>query len=319
MAKISDNLRIVFMGTPEIAVASLKEIVDAGYNVVGVVTAPDKPAGRGKKIKSSPVKEFALKHGLLLLQPDNLKDIGFIDSLKKLKPDLQVVVAFRMLPQVVWEIPPLGTFNLHASLLPDLRGAAPINWAVIYGYKTTGVTTFFINNEIDKGNIIFREDVGIAPGETAGTLHDKLKEIGAKLTVKTIKQIEAGGFTAINQSDFEKEYNELKLAPKIYKEDCRINWNDNCENIVNFINGLNPVPGAFAELEINPALGKANYKILNANCILQAHQEAIGKVFCDGKNYIKIAVLGGFVNILTIQEPGKRLLSTPEYLRGVKF
>ncbi len=319
MSNNSQKLKVVFMGTPEIAVASLKAILNAGYNVAGVVTAPDRPAGRGRKIKYSPVKEFALSHSLKIMQPANLKDEGFINELKAINPDVQVVVAFRMLPESVWKIPPLGTFNMHASLLPDLRGAAPINWAVIYGYKKTGVTTFFINEEIDKGKIILREEVDIEENETAGTLHDKLMMKGAKLVVDTLYAIGNKTADPTCQSCFEKHETQLKPAPKIYKADCKINWEKSTVDICNLIHGLNPVPGAFAELEINERIAGANYKILNAKPVIENHNEIPGTVFTDEKNVLKIAAKDGFVVILSIQEPGKRLLKTSEYLRGAKI
>ena len=319
MPNFQKKFRIVFMGTPEIAVASLDAIVKAGYDVVAVVTAPDRPAGRGKKIRFSAVKEYALENNLNLLQPVNLKDPEFAEQIRSLKPDLMVVVAFRMLPKVIWSIPEYGTFNMHASLLPDLRGAAPINRAVIYGYKKTGVTTFFINEEIDKGDVIFKEVVYIDEVETAGSLHDKLMIRGAALVVKTIKHIEKGDFQKTGQNILEDDFDELRLAPKIFKEDCKIDWNNCCQDIVNLIHGLNPIPGAFAEMNLNLSIGNANYKILNASFEKIKHTEKPGKIFTDGKNYINVAAQDGFVQILTIQEPGKRLLNTPDYLRGVKI
>ncbi len=319
MPNPDDSLRIVFMGTPEIAVESLKAIINAGYNVVGVVTAPDKPAGRGQKLKYSAVKEYALQNNLLLLQPSNLKDESFIKQLKELNPDVQVVVAFRMLPKLVWEIPSKGTFNMHASLLPDLRGAAPINWAIIYGYKKTGVTTFFINEEIDKGKIILSREIDIEEGETAGSLHDKLMFIGANLVVDTINLISRTSVKTLCQADLEKNISELKPAPKIYKEDCKIDWSKPGREIVCFINGLNPYPGAYALLNINPSIGEANYKIYTVAYLPENHNLNIGEVIIDRNNHIKVATKDGFIEILSIQEPGKRLLSTKEYLRGVKF
>ncbi|MFO8068298.1 MAG: methionyl-tRNA formyltransferase [Bacteroidales bacterium] len=318
MTKSTKDLRIVFMGTPEIAVASLEAILDAGYNVVGVVTTPDKPAGRGRKVKESAVKKAAMERNLNILQPANLKDIGFIASLKELNPDLQVIVAFRKVPNEVWSLPPLGTFNMHASLLPDLRGAAPINWAVIYGYENTGVTTFFINDEIDKGNILLKEKVEIGKYETAGSLHDKLMITGAKIVVDTIKMIETGEAEPIPQEKLESDLPETKPAPKIFKEDCKIQWENTCEKVANFIHGLSPYPGAYAELNINDALGPVNYKIFKVECIKENHSFKPGSVISDGENEIKIAVIDGFIKVLLIQEPGKRALSAPEYIRGVK-
>jgi methionyl-tRNA formyltransferase len=319
MPSSSYNLRIVFMGTPEIAVESLKAILESGFNVVGVVTAPDKPAGRGQKLKLSAVKEFAILNNLTVLQPSSLKDPLFIEQLQELKPDIQVVVAFRMLPRIVWSLPPMGTFNMHASLLPDLRGAAPINWAVIYGYKKTGVTTFFLNEEIDKGKIILRDEVDIAENETAGSLHDKLMVIGARAVVKTLNLVSDNKAESICQTVLEKELTVMNPAPKIFKDDCKIDWNKTSIEIANFIHGLNPVPGAFSELTINPVIGAANYKILNVKAVSENHSNNTGLLVTDRKNFIKVYSKDGFVEILTIQEPGKRLLNTQDYLRGVKF
>ncbi|MFW5792654.1 MAG: methionyl-tRNA formyltransferase [Bacteroidota bacterium] len=318
MANSSKNLRIVFMGTPEIAVASLQAIIKSGYDVVGVVTTPDKPAGRGRKVKQSAVKEYALEQNIKVLQPPKLKDPDFLNELKSLNPDIQVIVAFRKVPTEVWSLPSKGTINMHASLLPDLRGAAPINWAVIYGYKITGVTTFFINDEIDKGNIILKETVIIDNNETAGTLHDKLMVTGAEIVIKTIKLIESGEVKEVPQEDIIDKESVLNPAPKIFKEDCEINWNKKCDEVANFINGLTPYPGAYAKLNINENVGIANYKILKIHCIKENHNYKAGTVLSDGKKQIKIAVIDGFIDILTIQEPGKRPLSTPEYIRGVK-
>jgi methionyl-tRNA formyltransferase len=246
---MKNRLRIVFYGTPEFAVASLQNLVDAGYLISAVVTAPDRLAGRGLRMHFSPVKEYALRHDLLLLQPANLKDPALHDLLRSLEPDLQVVVAFRMLPKEIWSLPSLGTFNLHASLLPQYRGAAPINRALINGETETGVTTFFIDEKIDTGNIIFRQTVTIGSEETAGELHDKLMMAGALLVVKTVNAIESGNAFALPQDELQDiETRFLKKAPKIQKEDCRINWDNEVFEIHNFIRGMSPLPGAFTEL-----------------------------------------------------------------------
>jgi methionyl-tRNA formyltransferase len=240
-----EDLRIVFMGTPTFAVESLKALVENGYNVVGVITTPDKPAGRGYRMQASEVKKYALEHDLLLLQPEKLKNEVFLNELKQLKADLQIVVAFRMLPEVVWNMPRLGTFNLHASLLPQYRGAAPINWAIINGEKETGVTTFFLSHEIDTGKIIFREKMPINDDDNAGTLHDKLMKLGAELVLKTVDAVLENSIDTIPQSELISDETILKPAPKIFKETCRINWEDTAENIYNLIRGLSPTPTAW--------------------------------------------------------------------------
>ena len=243
-----EDLRILFMGTPEFAVESLKALVDNNYNVVAVITMPDKPAGRGYKLQASPVKQYALEKGLTVLQPEKLKDESFIAQLEDLRIDLQVVVAFRMLPEVVWSMPSKGTFNLHSSLLPQYRGAAPINWAIINGEKETGVTTFFLSHEIDTGDIIFREKTTISTTDNAETLHDRLMVMGAKLVLKTVDAVIDNSVTSIPQDELKAGELELKPAPKIFKDDCRVNWNKNREEIFNFIRGLSPYPAAWTEL-----------------------------------------------------------------------
>ncbi len=311
-------MRVVFMGTPEIAVASLDAILKSGFKVVGVITAPDKPAGRGRKIQHSPVKEFALEKGLFLMQPENLKNPEFQKQLKSLEPHIQVVVAFRMLPESVWALPTMGTFNMHASLLPQYRGAAPINWAIINGETQTGVTTFFLDKEIDTGNIIASVKTDIKPNDTAGTLHDKLKLLGAELVVDTLEQILKGKVETTDQAQFIDNPTELKKAPKIFKEDCRINWNENARNICNLIRGLNPVPGAFCELDT----GEENrflMKIFEALPIAREHDLGVGKLFSDNKTYIKISCKDGFVDVITMQAAGKKRMKTQDFLRGYSF
>ena len=255
------GLRIVFMGTPGFAVATLKAIVEAEYNIVGVITAPDKPAGRGRKIQESEVKKYALDKGLKILQPEKLKNPEFIAELESLKPDLQIVVAFRMLPEIVWQIPKIGTFNLHGSLLPQYRGAAPINWAVINGEKATGLTTFLIDKEIDTGRILLQKEVEILNIDSAGSLHDKMMIIGAELVKETVELIATGDFNAKPQEAFFANAEELKHAPKIFKEDCKIDWSRDASQIYNFIRGLSPFPGAWTSLKNLKTGKKINLKV----------------------------------------------------------
>lgn len=305
-------MRIVFMGTPQFAVASLDELITSGSEVVGVVTAPDKPAGRGKKLSQSAVKEYALAHGLKVLQPEKLKDEQFLQELKALNADLQVVVAFRMLPEVVWNMPPRGTINLHASLLPQYRGAAPINWALINGEAESGVTTFFLKHDIDTGNLLFTEKVTLTGKETAGELHDRLMAKGAGLLVKTVKAVESGRYSEIPQSEF-AEGVELKHAPKIFKEDGNIDWNKPVESIFNHIRGLSPVPGAYTQL---------NDKTLKIYYAEMEHTEPgifPGGFLTDNKTFLKFAAKDGFINVTDLQLEGKKRMGVEEFLRGVRL
>ena len=313
-----EDLRIVFMGTPEIAVASLKAILENGFNVVGVITAPDKPAGRGRKIRFSEVKQFALDKNLHLMQPGNLKDSAFIESLAALKHDVQVVVAFRMLPKAVWAMPPRGTFNLHASLLPDYRGAAPINWAVINGESRTGVTTFFLDEKIDTGKIIASKETEIYPEDTAGSLHDRLKTIGADLVVETLNKTLKGNVETKSQDLLISSDRPLKKAPKIFKEDCRIDWNKPSHEIVNLIRGLNPMPGAFTEFSTDDE-ELFMMKIFEAEANIEEHNFEPGKLFTDNKNYIKISTPDGFISVKNMQAAGKKRMNTEDFLRGYDF
>jgi methionyl-tRNA formyltransferase len=308
-----NGMRIIFMGTPEFAVTSLKKLLDDGQKVVAVITAPDKPSGRGRKIQPSPVKSFAEEKGIPVLQPLKLKDPGFVDELRSYKADLQLVVAFRMLPEVVWKMPEYGTVNLHASLLPDYRGAAPINWAIINGEEKTGVTTFFIEQDIDTGNIIFREEVPILPDETAGDLHDKLMETGAELLLRTVHAIEGNKFSRIQQSNLIRN-REIKQAPKIFKEDCRINWSDNINSIYNFIRGLSPYPAAFTELSYKEKV--VPVKIFTAEKKVAKHEKPTGAIITDSKTYFEIAVKGGYISIKTLQLAGKNKLGISDFLKG---
>jgi methionyl-tRNA formyltransferase len=309
------NLRIVFMGTPDFAVASLKALVDGGYKVVGVITAPDKPAGRGNKLTESAVKKYAVENNLKILQPEKLKNPDFIEELQNLKADLQVVVAFRMLPEVVWNMPPLGTFNLHGSLLPQYRGAAPLNWAVINGETKTGVTTFLLDHEIDTGKIIFKKETSIGENETVGEVHDRLMEIGAKLVVETVEAIAEGNIQPISQTDLIDE-NAIKHAPKIFKEDCKIDWNKDSESIRNLIRGLSPYPTAWSNL-INKKTGtEIQAKIFFAKKTGSKKVDLPGTINSDGKTFLRIACGNGWLEITDLQIAGKKRMKTDEFLRG---
>jgi methionyl-tRNA formyltransferase len=309
------NLRIVFMGTPEFAVESLKILIENHYQIVGVVTAPDKPAGRGQKLQQSPVKEFAVDWGLTVLQPSNLKDPEFLSSLKELKADLQVIVAFRMLPEVVWNMPSLGSFNLHGSLLPHYRGAAPINWAVMNGENETGVTTFFLKHEIDTGNILFQSRISITPEDNAGTIHDKLMIIGAELVLKTVQAIETNTINPLPQDNLAA--GELKSAPKIYKDDCRINWSNSTLSIQNHIRGLSPYPAAWTELHASNQ-SQLSIKIFQSRPLIN-YALKTSEVESDAKTYLRIGTLDGAIEILTLQLAGKKKMDISEFLRGNKI
>lgn len=313
------DLRIVFMGTPEFAVESLKVLNENGYNVVGVITMPDKPSGRGHKIQYSAVKKYASENNLPLLQPEKLKDEDFLDSLKKWNADLQIVVAFRMLPEVVWNMPRLGTFNLHASLLPQYRGAAPINWAIINGDKETGATTFFLTHEIDTGKIILQEKLKIEDSDNVGIVHDKLMYAGAQLVKNTVDLILADQVSSIPQDAFLNNISELKAAPKIFKDTCRINWNQTGTCIYNFVRGLSPYPTAWTEMLIRDELiGPIKmYKCHFEEQISDLH--VIGSIQTDNKNYLKVACQNGFIYIDEIQLPNKKPMKIEELLRGYKF
>lgn len=306
------DLRIVFMGTPEFAVTILEKILEEGYNIAGVITAPDKPAGRGRKLQESAVKTFALSKGLEVLQPVNLKSPDFIKRLHALEPNVQVVVAFRMLPKIIWDFPEYGTFNLHASLLPQYRGAAPINWAIINGEKITGVTTFFIDDKIDTGEIILKKELNINPAENVGELHDKLMYVGASLVVETLKLIRNEQVSTHKQN----VENLLKEAPKLNKENTRIDWNISLENIYNHIRGLNPYPAAWSELKNGDDFFPVQiYDVKMENAV---HVFKNGKIISDNKN-MKVAVQGGFIQILEIKLPGKRKMKISDLLNGYKL
>jgi methionyl-tRNA formyltransferase len=310
-------MRIIFMGTPEFAVASLDALIKAGMEVVAVVTAPDKPAGRGQQLSQSAVKQYAVQHQIKVLQPEKLKNEDFLMELYNLKADLQVVVAFRMLPEIVWSMPPKGTINLHASLLPQYRGAAPINWAVINGEHQTGVTTFFLKQEIDTGDIILTDKTSILETDTAGDVHDKLMILGAALLVKTVQVIENNSFKEVPQSELITAPDEpstvLKHAPKIFKDNCAINWLQTTEQVYNFIRGLSPYPTAFTHL---------NTKVLK---IFKAEKQVVetaispGGFLTDHKTFLKFACTDGFINVKEVQLEGKKRMNVQEFLRGIRL
>jgi methionyl-tRNA formyltransferase len=305
---------IVFMGTPEFAVESLKAIIKAGYPVKGVVTSQDKPSGRGLQLRSSPVKVSALENNIPVLQPLKLKDPDFLEALRNWHADLQVIVAFRMLPEEVWSMPPLGTFNLHASLLPQYRGAAPINRAVMNGETKTGVTTFFLNQEIDKGSVIYQEETGISAEETAGDVHDRLMIIGADLVVKTIEGIASGKSAAIDQHLIENN-GPLQLAPKLFKADCKIDWNRDSLSLYNFIRGLSPHPAAWSELLTGEG-DVLKVKIFFARPIQVTKAEKPGTLATDNRNFLHVSTGDGMIAIERIQLEGKKQMNAPEFLRG---
>jgi methionyl-tRNA formyltransferase len=307
-----EKLRIVFMGTPEFAVGILDTIIKANYEVVGVITAADKPAGRGQKIKYSAVKDYALENNLRLLQPTNLKDGQFLSELKSLEANLQVVVAFRMLPEAVWKMPRYGTFNLHASLLPDYRGAAPINWAIINGETKTGVTTFFIDDKIDTGAMILSAATEISPDENAGQLHDRLMGLGSKTVVDTLELIQNGNAATAVQ----KDNPDIKTAFKLNKDNCRIDWTKPSGAIHNLIRGLSPYPAAWCFFKDKGQ--EWNVKIYEAHRIVESHSEPIGKIIADKKE-LRIAVLDGFIKILVLQFPGKNKMKVQQLLNGISF
>jgi methionyl-tRNA formyltransferase len=303
------DIRIIFMGTPEFAVPSLESLIVNKYNVVAVVTAPDKPQGRGQKIAFSPVKECALKYNIPVLQPSNLKSPEFISELKTFGAQLQVVVAFRMLPQSVWSMPEIGTFNLHGSLLPDYRGAAPINWAIINGETETGVTTFFLEHEIDTGAIIFQEREPIGKDDTAGDLYERLMKKGAALVLKTVHGIASGKYQSIPQG----RGTAGKSAPKIFKETCEINWNQPGDSVRNFVRGLSPYPAAWCGLA-----GKT-FKIYRVEKVQRNDQNDAGSFLTDNREYLHVKTSDGWISVLDLQPEGKKRMSVQEFLRGNKL
>ena len=318
---------IVFLGTPEFAVASLDALVQAGYNIAGVVTAPDKPAGRGMKLQQSAVRKYGAEKGLTILQPEKLKSPEFQEQLRSLNAQLQVVVAFRMLPEVVWNMPPMGTINVHGSLLPQYRGAAPINWAIINGEKETGVTAFKLKHEIDTGDILLQEKISIGDDETAGELHDRMKEIGADLLVRTVKGLANGSLKETPQSSivnrqssmgdsnlpFTIHHSHLKHAPKIFTETCKIDWNKPVDGVYNLIRGLSPYPAAFTEFD------EKNLKIFRARKEKLEPSISVGKFETDGKTFLRFACHDGFIYASEVQLEGKKKMFIEDFLRGYRF
>ena len=311
-----EDLRIVYMGTPDFAVEALRQLVEGGYNVVGVITMPDKPAGRGHKIQYSPVKQYALEQNLPLLQPEKLKDEAFVEALREWKADLQIVVAFRMLPEVVWNMPRLGTFNLHASLLPQYRGAAPINWAVINGDTETGITTFFLKHEIDTGEVIQQVRVPIADTDNVEVVHDKLMMLGGKLVLETVDAILNGTVKPIPQEEM-AVVGELRPAPKIFKETCRIDWLQPVKRVYDFIRGLSPYPAAWTEI-VSPEGVRTALKIYQAEKRPATHELPVGTIRTNRKSYIDIAVEDGYLRLLSVQLAGKKRLPVTDFLNGFK-
>ena len=312
-----EELRIVFMGTPEFAVESLKALVENNYKVVGVITMPDKPAGRGHKMQFSAVKEYALSQNLPLLQPEKLKDETFLQELRNLQADLQIVVAFRMLPEIVWNMPQYGTFNLHASLLPQYRGAAPINWAIINGEKETGATTFFLTHEIDTGKIILQRTIEIGMDDNAGTIHDKLMVMGAGMVTETVGLLLEDKIDAIPQEKLINDDIELKSAPKIFRETCQLDFATTVENAHNFVRGLSPYPAAWVELKFPELEETLVLKIFETKPEITAHNLKPGTVLSDGKKEAKIALADGYLHLISIQAPGKKRMNTGDFLRGL--
>lgn len=313
-----EDLRIVYMGTPDFAVASLRALVEGGYNVVGVITMPDKPMGRhGSVLQASAVKQYALSVGLPVLQPEKLKAEEFLDALRAWQADLQIVVAFRMLPEVVWNMPRLGTFNLHASLLPQYRGAAPINWAIINGEQETGVTTFFLTHEIDTGKIILQRRLPIAETDDVGKVHDELMTLGAGLVTETVDLILVGKAEAIPQDQFMRDAEELRPAPKIFKDTCRIDWHLPLKRIYDFVRGLSPYPAAWTELvDID---GKHQVlKVYETEMRPAVHTDAAGTLRTDGKTYLEVAVEDGYLRLLSLQLAGKKRMPVSAFLNGMK-
>jgi methionyl-tRNA formyltransferase len=299
------------MGTPEFAVASLDALVQAGFQIIAVITAPDKPAGRGMHFHESAVKKYAVQHGLNILQPEKLKNPGFLEELRNLKADLQVVVAFRMLPEIVWNMPPMGTINLHASLLPQYRGAAPINWAIINGEKETGATTFRLKHEIDTGNILLQDKITIGEDETAGELHDRIKKAGAQLLVRTVQGLAGGTLHEIAQEEI--QHTQLKQAPKIFTDTCQVNWSLTAEEVYNLILGLSPFPGAFTFLNAKML------KIYSSQKEITNPRSTPGAFETDGKSFLRFACSNGYIYLTEVQLEGKKRMQTDEFLRGYRF
>ena len=311
------QLRIIYMGTPEFAVAPLQTLVEQGFNIVAVVTGPDKPQGRGRKIAPSPVKEYAVEHNIPVLQPEKLKNPEFLDELKSYNADLQIVVAFRMLPEVVWAMPKYGTFNLHAALLPQYRGAAPINWAIINGETKTGVTTFLLDKDIDTGRIIMQREIPILPEDNIGTLYDKMMNIGKDVVVETVETIISGNYKSIPQDTLIKKDTVLRPAPKIFKDDCRLDFSKKGVELHNLVRGLSPYPAAFTTIKVN---GKdLNLKVFETKPEPSANLQPAGTLVTDNKTFLKIACADGYLIINDLQLEGKKRMKVAEFLRGVKL
>jgi methionyl-tRNA formyltransferase len=308
------DLRIVFMGTPDFAVECLKTLVENDYNIVGVITAPDKPAGRGRKVNESAVKRYAVANNLKLLQPEKLKNPEFLTELRELKADLQIIVAFRMLPEIVWDMPRLGTFNLHASLLPQYRGAAPLNWAIINGETESGVTTFLLDHKIDTGRILLQEKVSIAENDNVGILHDKLMNIGSALVIKTVNILAEDKTDGTAQSELTENI-ELKHAPKIFKENCKIDWSLDVDSIHNLIRGLSPYPASWSEIK-NIESGEIISLKIFASEKITGQSESAGQIIIDKNNELKVACKNGWIRITELQLSGKKRLKTEDVLRG---
>jgi len=309
------GLRIVFMGTPEFAVASLAKLIAEGYEIVAVVTAPDKPAGRGQKIQYSQVKQYAIEKSIPILQPEKLRDLQFVEQLKKYNADLFIVVAFRMLPELVWRIPRLGTINLHASLLPQYRGAAPINWAIINGETESGITTFLIEKDIDTGNILLNKKVPIGPDDNAGNLHDRLMLAGSDLLIKTIRGIEDKSIKPISQNELLKSQTEIRPAPKLFKENCRINWDRDSLKIFNLIRGLSPFPAAWSIIQNKKDKKEIVVKIFQSELLKNVSKEP-GTIISDSRKFMNVATADTFISIKELQIEGKKRLTIEEFLRG---
>lgn len=316
--KSKKELKIIFMGTPEFAVESLKALVENGYNVVAVVTMPDKPAGRGHKMQFSAVKEYALSQNLPILQPEKLKDEQFLQGLKSYNADLQIVVAFRMLPEVVWSMPPYGTFNLHASLLPQYRGAAPINWAIMNGEKETGATTFFLTHEIDTGKIILQKKLSIEETDNAGNIHDKLMVMGAQMVTETVDLLLEDKISAVSQEELISAEIHLKPAPKIFKETCELNLHLSVEQAHNFVRGLSPYPAAWTSVHLPQWQEPVVLKIFETKSEKIVHKESVGTVVTDFKKDLKIAFSDGYLHLIELQAPGKKRMKVNDFLNGLK-
>jgi methionyl-tRNA formyltransferase len=311
------ELRIVFMGTPDFAVASLKALVNNNYKIVGVVTVPDKPAGRGKKLSESAVKKYTIENGLKLIQPEKLKDPDFLEELKSLNADLQIVVAFRILPEVVWNMPRLGTFNLHASMLPQYRGAAPLNWVIINGESKTGVTTFLLDHHIDTGKILFQREIGIGKNDTVGDLHDRSMIIGSRLVIETVEQLASGKVQPVPQSELVNG-GLIKHAPKIFKEDCKIDWSKSAEAVRNHIRGLSPYPAAWANLVHKNSSRTLQCKIFYAQPVIANETATPGTIDSDDETYLNVACGDGWLEITDLQFSGKKRMKTRAFLLGFR-